>query len=117
MRYIREKCADNERRANASFPRGYPGFPRGNAEFSTAVPQPADIRGFIQGQMRPVSELRAVALPVLITLILLCYDETGRKSSEIGNSKKHTRTTPPHSPKPISKPHCPTPLSSPVKAP
>ena len=35
MRYIREKCADNERRANARFPRVTPRFPRGYPDFST----------------------------------------------------------------------------------
>ena len=52
-----------------------------------AFTQPAEIRGSIEGQRRPVSELRAVALHAPTTPILLCYDETGRKSSEIAEEK------------------------------
>ena len=62
--------------ANPRFPRGYP-------EISTALPQPVDIRDSIARRERPISEPRAVALHAPITPILLCYDETGRKSSEI----------------------------------
>jgi len=77
--------------ANAEFSTGLrrdfhgvtPTFPWGNPEISTALPQPADIRAFIERQRRPVSELRVVALHAPSTPILLCYDETGRKSSEI----------------------------------
>ena len=64
-----------------------PTFPRRSAEFSTALCQRPEIRGFIEGNKRPFSELSAVALHVLITAILLCYDEIERKSSEIGDRK------------------------------
>ena len=95
LKHIREKFKQQARlslrQISTALPRDFhgvtPTFPRGNPEFSTALPHPTDIRGFIGRHKPPVSELRAVALHAPITPIVLCYDETGRKSSEIGSSK------------------------------